>query len=123
MKAADYADVFARINRPLTMLTRCKIEKIKFKKPAKSLFAERPMGHPQKRSPAFPAAFWAEIANTAASELEPGLHNDFTPGVSHGDPAPLAPGLKVQELLSCVKDKTRMNTLQKIPKPDNILVL
>ena len=31
--------------------------------------------------------------------------------------------LKVQELLSCMKDKTRMNTLQKIAKPANILVL
>ena len=123
MKAVVYADVFASINRPLTMLIRCKMEKIRFKKPAKSLFAERPMGHPQKRSPAFPAGPWAEIAKTAASELVPGLHNDFTPGVSHTD-APLeGAGVKVQELLSCVKDKTRMNTLQKIAKPANILVL
>ena len=123
MKAVVYADVFASINRPLTMLSRCKMEKIKFKKPAKSLFAERPMGHPQKRSPAFPAGLWAEIAKTAASELVPGLHNDFTPSVSHTDAPPEGAGVKVQELLSCMKDKTRMNTLQKIAKPANILVL
>ena len=88
IKAAEYADVLARRKRPLIMLMTCIIENAKFKKPAKSRLAVKPIGHPQKRAPggvADKAAFvhWAFMTKARAFEVS--VHKVFTP-VSQNEP-------------------------------------
>ena len=120
MMTTTYEDVLARRNRPLIMLMTCKIEKVIFKKPAKSRLAVRPMGHPQKRLPES-AVPWADIAKGAASDAEAGVQICLIPRSQIDDWVGSA--MIVQELLICVKDKMMMKRDQNIPKPANIFVL
>ena len=99
----------------------CTIEKIIFKKPAKSRLAVRPMGHPQKRLPES-AVPWADIAKGAASDAEAGVQICLIPR-SQIDDLVVGSAMIVQELLICVKDKMMMKRDQIIPKPANIFVL
>jgi hypothetical protein len=93
------------------------MEKIKFKKPAKSRFAERPTGHPQNRSPDDDPSYvrLEDMAKTATSEIEPeGLHRSL---------ASQEYDENVQKLDIWVKDKMMLKRDQNNAKKANTLAL
>ncbi len=108
------------------MLMTCKIENAKFKKPAKSRLAVKPMGHPQKRAPGG-VVNWVAVASVhcafmaKATDFDESAHKDLTPA-SQTDTPPESWAI-VHELLVCVKDKMMTKEDQKIPKPANIFAL
>jgi hypothetical protein len=119
--AVIYADVLARRKRPVARLTRCKDEKATFRKPAKSRLAVRPMGQPQKRSPAEdPSVIFEDIEKGTASEPVP--QRTLTPIASQAEPD--GPDeARVQELEIWVKDKIILKSDQKTANAARILIL